>query len=250
MLLKPRSLAAAAAVVALVVFGLRPWSANHESVAGGWWLAPPSAWAGELHAAIDEASQQRFSCREQFVQPTEGGSRATSSTFNRLFVAGDRYRRDIYDQDHLQESQWYTQSPDGLTMTSVRYHDKTYTVSHDPKAREADTDPMRRIETLAKLLEASGRRIGTGRVEERDAVEFEIAAKTIDAQDDDATMHVWLDQTTKLPLKITYQFVTHSGLGQVVATIVVRDHFDWNPALPANTFDPQIPTGLTRVESK
>jgi hypothetical protein len=250
MLLEPRNLAATAAVLALVVFGLRPWDANHENGAGAWWLAPPAAWAGELHAAIDEASQRQFSCREQFEHPTEGASRTTSSTTSRLFVAGNRYRRDTYDQDRLRESQWYVQSADGLTMTSVRYHDKTYTVTHDPNARQMDINPMRRIEALAQRLTESGRRIGTVRVEGRDSVEFEIAAKTIDAQDDDAMMHVWLEQTTKLPLKITYQFAAQGGLGQVIATILVQDHFDWNPALPANTFDPDIPGDFTRVESK
>jgi hypothetical protein len=249
MLLKPRNLAAAAAMVALVFFGLSPWGSNHENGAAAWWLAPPSAWAGDLHAAIDNVSQQRFSCREQFINLTEGGSRATSSTTNRLFVCGDRYRRDIFDQNRLRETQWYVHSPEGLTMTCGRVHDKTYTTTHDPKARQTDDDPMRRIEALARLLEESGRRIGTSRVDERDAVEFEIEAKKIDPQDDDAMIHVWLDQTTKLPLKITYQFAAHGGQGQqgqVVTTILVQDRFEWNPALPANTFDPQIPTGDTQ----
>ena len=241
MLLKPRSLAAAAAVLALVVFGLRPWAPNRENGPGAWWLAPPSAWAGQLQAAIEEVGQQGFSCREQFVNLTAGGSRATSSTTSTLFAAGDRYRRDTYDQDLLRESQWYVQRPDRLTMTSVRYNDKTYTVTHDPKARQKNVDPITRIEALAQLLDELGRRIGTARIEGHDAVEFEIAAKKIDAQADDATMHIWLDQATKMPLKITYQFA---------ATILVQDHFDWDATLPADTFEPEIPAGFTKLENK
>ncbi len=246
---KPRNLVAAAAVFALVVFGLRPWATNRENGAGAWWLAPASAWAGELQAAIEEAGQQGFSCREQIVNVTRGGSQSTSSTTSTLFTAGNRYRRDIYDFGHLRESQWYVQDADGLTMTSVRYDDKTYTVTRDPKARQKDVNPMRRIKALAQLLDKSGRRLGTARVEGQDAVEFEIAAKKIDAQADEATMHIWLDQDTKMPLKITYEFAAH-GQGQIVATILVQDHFDWSPTPPADTFEPEIPAGFTKVESK
>lgn len=250
MLLKPRSLVAAAAVLALVVFGLGPLATNRENGAGAWWLAPASAWAGELQAAIEEAGQQGFFCREQFVNVMAEGSRATSSTTSTLFAAGNRYRRDTYDQGRLRESQWYVQGADGLTMTSVRYHDKTYSETHDPNARQKDIDPTARIKALARLLDKSGRRIGMARVEQRDAIEFEIAAKKLDAQADDAVVHVWLDQATKMPLKITHEFAARGGLGQIIATILVQDHFDWNPTLPADTFDPEIPAGLTKVESK
>lgn len=250
MLLKPRSLAVATAVLALVVFGLRPWVSNPGNGHGAWWAAPPSAWAGELQAAIEEAGQRGFSCQEQFVNLIARGSRATSSTTSTLFVAGKRYRRDTYDQGRLRESQWYVQAANGLTMTGVRYNDKTYTVTHDPNARQDDVDPLVRIEALAQLLDESGRRIGTTRVEGRDAVEFEIAAKQLDVQGDDAMLRVWLDQATRMPLKITHQFAAQGGPGQIVATILVQDHFDWSPTLPANTFEPEIPAGYAKVESK
>jgi outer membrane lipoprotein-sorting protein len=250
MLLKPKGLVAAAAVLALVVFGLRPWDAHRENGPGAWWLAPPSAWAGELQAAIESAGQHGFSCREQFVHVTGAGSRSTSSTSSTLFAAGNRYRRDTYEQGKLRESQWYVQRADGLTMTSVRYGDKTYAVTHDPQARAEKVDPMTQIESLAKRLDESGRRIGPARIDGREAVEFEIAAKKLDAQVDDAMMRVWLDQTTKMPLKITYQFAAQGGPGQIVATILVQHHFDWNPTLPAGAFEPEIPSGFTRVESK
>jgi outer membrane lipoprotein-sorting protein len=250
MLLKPRNLVAAAAVLALVVFGFRPWDTHRENGRGAWWIAPPAAWAGELQAAIEVAGRRGFSCQEQFVNITPSGSRSTSSTTSTLSAAGNRYRRDSYDQGKLRESQWYLQNADGLTMTSVRYGDKTYTVTHDPQARAEAGDPIKQIEALAMRLEESGRRIGTARVGGKDAVEFEIAANKLDAQADDATMHVWLDQATKMPLKITYQFAAQGGLGQIVATILVRDHFDWNPTLPADTFEPVIPPGFFKVDSK
>ncbi len=247
---KPRNLVAATAVLALVIFSVRPWATNRLNGPDGWWLGPPSVWAGELQAAIEEAGQQGFSCREQFVHVTSGGSRSTSSTTSTLFAAGNRYRRDIYDQGRLRESQWYVQNADGLTMTSVRYQDKTYTVTRDPKARQKDVDPLRQIEALAQRLDESGRRLGTARVDGQEAVEFEIAAKKIDALADEATMHIWLDQATKMPLKITYQFAAHGGPGQSIVTILVQDHFDWNPTLPADMFEPEIPAGFTKVEIK
>jgi outer membrane lipoprotein-sorting protein len=250
MLFKPRNLVAAAAVLALVVFGLRPWTVIHDGGGSAWWLAPPSAWAGELQAAIEQASRQAFSCREQFVNVTAGGAEATSSSTSTLFVTAGRYRRDNYEQGRLRESQWYVQAADGLTMTSVRYDEKTYTLTHDPKARQNEAHPVQRIEALARLLDESGRRVGAARIEGRDAVEFEIGAKTLNAQADDATTHVWLEQSTKMPLKMTHQFAAGGGLGNVVATILVQDHFDWNPTLPADTFEPEVPAGFSKVETE
>ena len=250
MISKPRNLAAAAAVLALVVFGLRPSATNRENGPGAWWLAPPSAWAAELQAAIKEAGQRGYSCREKFIHLMQDGSRPTSSTTSTFFTAGNRYRRDTYDQGRLRASQWYVQRADGLTATSVRYNDKTYTVTHDPKARHEAVDPMARMEALAQLLNESGRRLGTERIDGQDAVEFAMETKKIDAQSEEATMHVWLDQATKMPLKITHQFATHGGPEQLVATIIERDHFAWNLMLPAGTFEPVIPPDFTKVEDK
>jgi hypothetical protein len=244
MLFKPQALAAAAAVVALVVFGFRPWYADRENSAGAWWLSPPTAWAGELHADIQKAEQQGYSCREQFINVTTSGEQATSSTINTLFVSGNRYRRDIYDEGHLRESQWYHHGPDGLTLTSVRYEDKIYSVTTDPQAVADDESPTARFEMLARRLEASGWRVGTTQLDGHDAVEFEISAQKLDARDDAATVHVWLDQITKMPLKITYEFATPGGLGQIARTILVQDRFDWQPTLPSNTFQPEIPAGF------
>ncbi len=249
MLVKPQSLAAAAAVVALVVFGFRPWSADQENRAGAWWLAPPTAWAGELHADIQKAKQQGYSCREQFINVMTSGQQATSSTTSALFVAGKRYRRDSYDQGRLRESQWYEHGPDGLTLTSVRYDDKTYTVTTDPKTTADDESPTAQLETLARRLEESGRRIGTTQLDGRDAVEFEASNQSLDASNEAALVHVWLDPNTKMPLKITYEFDTPGGFGQVARTILVQDDFDWQPALPSNTFQPEIPAGFAESES-
>lgn len=250
MLLKPQSLVAAVAVLAVVVFGLRPWATDRESGQTAWWIAPPSAWAAELQATLDEASQQEFSCQEQFINLVAGALPSTSSTTSTLFVAGDRYRRDTYDQGHLRESQWYVQGADGLTMTGVHYKDKTYVVTHDPKALHKGDHPLARVKALARQLDASGRKVGTARIEDRDAVEFEIAAKKVDAQDDDAVVHVWLDQTTKMPLKITREFAGRAGDSPVIGMIYVQDHFDWDATLPAGTFEPEIPAGYTKVESE
>jgi outer membrane lipoprotein-sorting protein len=247
MLLKPQNLVAAAAVLALVVFGLRPWSAPRESGPGAWWLAPRSAWAAELHTAIQQAEEQGLSCREQFLTAMADGTQAISSTTSTLFVAGKRYRRDTYENGRLREIQWYEQGADGLTLTSVRYDNRTYTETRDPKANETDDSPLTQIEALARRLELSGRRVGTARVEGREAVEFEIAAKKLDAKHDEATIRVWLDQATKMPLKTACESAAPAGSDPIVGTIYVQDHFDWNPTLPANALQPQIPAGFTKA---
>lgn len=249
MLLKPQSLAVAAAVLATVVFGFRPWELGRDQGAA-WWLAPPSAWAGELQTAIQDAKQRGYTCDESFINQIAGGVSATSSTTNKLFVAGQRYRRDGYEEGRLRESQWYVFGADGLTLTSVNYLDKTYSIEHDPKAKRDEVDPLAQIESLAGLLEKSGRRLGTAKIDGHDAVEFEISSTAIDAQNDPAVVHAWLDQATKMPLKVMHQFAVQGGLSRVVATTFVQDHFDWSPSLPANTFEPEIPPGYAKAESK
>lgn len=247
MLSKPRNLIAAAAVLALVVFGLRPWSPRSENGPGAWWLAPPSAWAVELQAAIDKAAQRGFTCQEEFINLVPGAKPSTSSTTSVLFMAGNRYRRDTYDAGQLRESQWYVQHPDGLTMTSVRYHDRTYDVTHDPAA-QSKTGPVDKIEELAALLEKSGRRIGTARVEEREAVEFELDTSQLEETDNPALLRVWLDQATKMPLKISVPLA--AGGGQIIPVTYVMHDFDWNAVMPAGTFEPRIPPGFSKAESK
>ncbi len=249
MLLKPQSLAAAAAVLAMVVFGFRPWDMGRDQGAA-WWLAPPSAWAGELQTAIKDANQRGYTCDEGFINLIAGGTSATSSSTNKLFMAGQRYRRDGYEEGRLRGSQWYVFGADGLTLTSVNYVDKTYSIDHDPRVRRDDVDPLAQFESLAGRLEMSGRRLGTAKIDGRDAVEFEISSAAIDANGDPAVVHVWLDQATKMPLKITYQFAAKADAGPPVTTTLVQEHFDWSPSLPANTFEPEIPAGYTKLESK
>jgi hypothetical protein len=84
----------------------------------------------------------------------------------------------------------------------------------------------------------------------RDAVVFEISSTAIDSENDPAVVHAWLDQATKMPLKITHQFAVQGGLSRVVGTTFVQDHFDWTPSLPANTFEPEIPASYTKLEGK
>lgn len=134
-----------------------------------------------MHAAIEEAGQRGYSCREQFVHLMKSGSRSTSSSTSKFFAAGNRYRRDNYEEGRLRESQWYVYGADGLTLTSVRYNDKTYTITLDPKARHEAVDPMAPMEKLAQRLNESGRRLGMGRIDGQDAVEFAMETKKIDA---------------------------------------------------------------------
>ena len=80
-------------------------------------------------------------------------------------------------------------------------------------------------------------------------MEFEIQATQLDAQNDEANVHVWLDQATRLPLKITYAFADREILGKPLSITLVMDRFEWEPTLPANTFEPEIPTGYTEAKT-
>jgi hypothetical protein len=230
-----RNLIAVAAVLALVFAGL---DLRTKDQGDKWWFAQSGAWAAELRVAVEKAGQQGFSCQERLVSLV--GIVSKDTDLDKLYVAGNRYRRDIYDQGQLQESQWYVHGTDGLKMTSIRYLDKTYTVTLDPQAHQQNVDPLTRMETLTQLLGESGQHIGSKQIEEQDAVGFSIESKKLDPRDDAGTVIVWLDKATKMPLRIE---------AIVGAWIYEQNQFDWNPTLPADTLEPQIPAGFAKLES-
>ena len=72
---------------------------------------------------------------------------------------------------------------------------------------------------------------------------FELNAKKYGSNPDTHKHKMWFDATTRLPVRTEFAWVQTDGPRREV-----RDKFQWNPALPAETFQPDIPADFTAKE--
>ena len=240
-------LAAAAAVVFVVLGGLsfRSHSMPARSKSDAWWLGPPSAWAAEVNAALDQANIKGVTCREQILHVMADGSTHMSSTWNKFYVSKDSYRRDIYDGDVLREFQWYIPDAKGLTtFTSVRFDTRTYYTAGPGTGSFGDTDPVERMRSYVNRIDKADRMLDTQNIEGRQCVGFEIRASKYGNNPDTWVDRIWFDTQTKLPVRIEASGLPVTG-DPSRTTTWIQDQFDYNPVMPADTFTPQIPEGFS-----
>jgi len=232
-----------AAVVVLVVLGglsFFPRSSKPGSKETDWWLAPPSAWAAPINAAL--ATIKGATCREQTQIVDADGSAHLSSTWHRFYVSRDSYRRDIYDGDFFREIQWYTPDGGDMLQTSVRFDTKSYTVLRHG-GRFGEEDPVERIRFYVALLDKAGRQLGRTAIDGHECVGFEIHASKYGSNPDTWIDRIWFDVRTRLPVRIerTGRPIT----GNTTRTFTsIQDQFDYSPVLPEDTFAPSIPSGF------
>ena len=63
----------------------------------------------------------------------------------------------------------------------------------------------------------------------------------------DGRIHrLWFDVATNLPVCMEFEFVSESSGPKAVK---VTGQFEWSPALPVDSFTPQIPPGFTLAEN-
>ena len=231
--------AAAAAVIALVVLGgISFWPGGSDS--GKWWLGPPKVWAQEILAEL--GTIKAVTCREQRVFIMSNGSEHTSMTWDILYVSSDSYRRDIYDGDFLREIQWYVPDGDGMLQHSVRYDLKSYfTQTHEGSF--GNYDPVDRMRFLVGLLDEADRLLGEEVIDGYNCVGFEISASKYGDNPSDWIDCIWFDTQTKLPVRIDEAGRPVTNRPDTTTT-VIKDQFDYNPDLSADTFIPVTPEGF------
>jgi hypothetical protein len=244
-----RYVAAAAAVVLIVLGGTSFFSvfSNQENAAGQWWLGPPAAIAEEVQAALVKV--KAVTCRERITWVLRDGQRSPSSTWNRFYLAEDRYRRDIYDGSRLREIHWYTPEGGNMIQTAVHFEQRSYNRrTHDGLYEKRD--PIERMRLLVESFDEADRLLGTEVIEGQFCVGFEIqASKLNSAGGKEMVCRVWFDTDTRLPVRVEHEWPqTGDGSKAIERVILSEDEFDWNPALPADTFVVRIPTGFNESD--
>jgi len=231
---------AAAAAIAIVVFGGITFWPSGGSDNGKWWLGPSAAWGQEILAKLD--TFKSVTCHEQTVLVMSDGSEHTSSTWDILYVSSDSYRRDIYDGDFLREIQWYVPDGDGTLQHSIRYDLKSY-FKHTGEGSFGNYDPVERMCYYIGLLDEADRRLGVEVIDGCECVGFEISASKSGDNPEEWIDCIWFDVETKLPVRIEKRGIPVTDQADKTFTII-QDQFDYDPGLSADTFVPRIPEGF------
>jgi hypothetical protein len=200
-----------------------------------------SAFATDAIAALTQAKAEGVTVKERIIAVMADGARHTSSTTSVLFVGKDSYRRDIYENDKLRESQWYTRKEDGMLQTSVRFDNKTYT-QQTHQGAFGDKNPIERVSLLVKFIDRAERPLEALEISGVKCTGFEIRASKYGDNPADWVDRIWFNPVTKLPVRIEEERPRREK--QFQALIAVQEQFDWHPALPADTFSPKIPDGF------
>jgi len=235
-------LAAAAVIIIIVLGGISFWPSD-SSENSKWYLGPSAAWGQEIMAALDTIKS--VSCREQTIWIAHNGTRHTSSTWDIFYVSHDSYRRDIYDGDTLREIQWYV--PDGNDMIhhSVRFDLGSYFI-HRGRGGFGNRDPIERMRFYVRFLDKADKLLGEKVIEKHNCVGFQISASEYGNNPKEWLDRIWFDIDTKLPVLIEHEIACPRDKTQddFQPYIKIRDQFDYNPELPAETFIPEIPEGF------
>ncbi len=231
---------AAAAAIAIVVFGGITFWPSGGPENGKWWLGPPAAWGQEILAELD--TFKSVTCHEQTVLVMSDGSRHTSSTWDILYVSSDSYRRDIYDGDFLREIQWYVPDGDGTLQHSIRYDLKSY-FKHTGEGSFGNHDPVERMRFYVRLLDEADKLLGETVIEGCNCVGFEISAGKYGDNPENWVDCIWFDTETKLPVRMEKHGRPVTDHPDKTFT-TIQDQFNYNPELPADTFVPETPEGF------
>jgi outer membrane lipoprotein-sorting protein len=175
----------------------------------------------------------------------------------RIYLSKNAWRKDYYSDEQLQRNEWYIfdkedisetnfdvdEKVTGLTQINVNPLSKTYQVL-SYTADSQPTHPMNRILFLAGLIGRADRVLENEKIEGIECFGFEISAKKYGDNPDLMKHRLWFDVKTKLPVRIEFQ-----SLNDNVLRTEIKNHFKWNPELPADTFIPKIPKDFKLVES-
>ena len=175
----------------------------------------------------------------------------------RVYLSKNAWRKDYYSADQLQKNEWYIfeeadksktsfdidEKVPGLTQIKVfpmsnTYQVLSYTADSQPK------HPMSRILFLAGLIDRADRILENTTIEGIECLGFEISAKKYGDNPDHMKHRLWFDVKTKLPVRMEFQ-----SLQDNVLRTEIKNHFKWNPELPADTFIPKIPKDYELVNS-
>jgi outer membrane lipoprotein-sorting protein len=176
---------------------------------------------------------------------------------SRICFSKNAWRKDHFSDEQLQRNEWYIfdkvdisetnfdvdEKVTGLTQINVNPLSNTYQVlsyNDDSQSRH----PMNRILFLAGIIDRADRVLENEKIEGIECLGFEISAKKYGDNPDHMKHRLWFDVKTKLPVRMEFQ-----SLYDNVLRTEIKNHFKWNPELPADTFIPKIPKDYELVNS-
>jgi len=174
----------------------------------------------------------------------------------KISLSGHDWRKDRYAGDSLRETEWFVVAKDQwgrprfdfndeefeLTQTKVNYRDKfCRIVTHGSKSHP--NNPMDRIMFLVGWINKADRFWENEKIGGIECFGFELSASKYGSNPDTNKPRIWFDAKTKLPVRTETVWVSRGS-----ATTRVRDRFQWNPELAAETFKPEIPEDFTVKE--
>jgi outer membrane lipoprotein-sorting protein len=174
----------------------------------------------------------------------------------RIYISEYDWRIDSYSGEQLRKTVWYvTDKSDWgktsfdfndrnfrLIQTSVNFADRTYKIiMHD--SRSHPNNPMDHIIFLTGLVHKADRILENEQIEGIECFGFELSAKKYGTNPDTSKHRLWFDVETKLPVRMEFEWLQDDG-----PRLMVKDQFQWDPELPAETFIPEIPLDFEFVE--
>ncbi|MDH4238259.1 MAG: hypothetical protein OEW48_01725 [Phycisphaerae bacterium] len=177
-----------------------------------------------------------------------------------VYLSQNAWRYDYYSGDRLQKTEWYvgkqldTQETGfeiedrnfWIVRTGVDHDSRTYQVSSYYKSRH----PMHEIVFLAGLVDRADRMLENRIIDGIECIGFEISAKKYGDNPDSMIHRLWFSADTKLLVRMEFEWDTDKPSKQELVQQFVRDRFQWEPELPADTFTPKIPEGFTLPKPK
>jgi outer membrane lipoprotein-sorting protein len=197
--------------------------------------------------------------REHLEVTADGDSHVYPA--HKIYLAPDRWRKDTYRwAEKTGKIEWYViEKPEHqevplalsdktfrLIHTSVDLENRTYGVVTHSDDSEHD-HPLGWIRFRVGLVDRADRLLQAHEMHGIKGFGVEISANKWGYNNPQTTkLRVWFDAETKLPVRIEFEYWQPDGKTKKVR---IRDRFEWNPELPADTFRPKIPESFELADS-
>ncbi|MHC4361697.1 MAG: hypothetical protein ACYSTZ_02630 [Planctomycetota bacterium] len=211
----------------------------------------------EVIAAFKEAEVVTY--REYLEQVDAEGSWSLLGRADQVYASRYEWRIDYHLKDEqLQRTEWYVVEKGDWGQTSFEFNDENFRVTQtilnyeNNTCKEVSYDgmppshhPLDNIMLVMGHIDKADRVLENTVIEGVEYFGLEISAKKYGSNPDGVLHRLWLDFETKLPVRMEFERPRKDGAGKSVR---VRDEFEWNPELPAYTFDPYVPEGFRVIE--
>ncbi len=212
----------------------------------------PQGLRGEVAAALGRVKTASY--RERFGFIHDG--RWTFSDGSKLYISPNAWREDSYSGEQVSQMKFFVaRKEDGgkasfdfndkefkLTQTTVNLGDRNYRIV-DHGSKSHPDNPMDRIVTIAARLSKADRFWEKEKIDGVECFGFELTARKYGSNPDTHIHMMWFDAETKLPVRTEFRWLQAEGPRRQI-----RDDFQWNPELPTDTFEPEIPDDFTVKE--